>query len=141
MSLTALALLVTAALYAGFQWTVRVVVYPQFARVLPEAFPAYEAAHQRLVSIAVGPLFAALGVAALAAFVHPPDGVPRAVAALAPVLDGALLAVTGALAVPLHRRLSAGFDAATHGRLLAVDTVRLVLAVALVGLGLGLLLA
>ena len=51
-----------AAGYAGFQLTVRLVVYPQFARVPARAFPDYERAHQRLVTPLVGVLFGALAL-------------------------------------------------------------------------------
>ncbi len=53
-----------AAAYAGFQLTVRFVVYPQFARVPGAASAAYEQAHQRLVTPIVGLLFGALGLSA-----------------------------------------------------------------------------
>jgi hypothetical protein len=116
-------LLLTAA-YAGFQWTVRAVVYPQFALVPAAAFPAYERAHQRRITPVVGPLFAGQGVTTLWLLAARPDGVP-----LAPVVAGAVclavvLGATGLLAVPLHRRLGEGFDARTFARLLRVDSVR-----------------
>jgi hypothetical protein len=116
--------LVLTAAYAGFQWTVRVLVYPQFAQVPAAAFPAYERAHQRRVTRVVGPLFAGQGVTTLWLLAARPDGVP-----LAPVLAGAaclavVLGVTGLLAVPLHRRLADGFDDGALARLLRVDTVR-----------------
>ncbi len=123
MTLLAVHLALTAA-YAGFQWTVRALVYPQFAQVPPDAFPAYERAHQRRVTRVVGPLFAGQGATTLWLLLARPDGV-----ALLPVFAGAatlaaVLGVTALLAVPLHRRLDAGWDAAVHRRLLAVDTVR-----------------
>ena len=52
--------LAAAAGYAGFQWTVHVVVYRQFSAVPPASFGAYERSHQRRISFVVGPLFAAL---------------------------------------------------------------------------------
>ncbi len=129
MTLLAVHLALTAA-YAGFQWTVRALVYPQFAQVPPDAFPAYERAHQRRVTRVVGPLFAGQGATTLWLLLTRPDGV-----ALLPVLAGAVclaavLGVTALFAVPLHRRLDAGWDAAAHRRLLAVDTVRAVAATA-----------
>lgn len=130
MSIPALAFLIAAALYTGFQWTIRLVVYPQLAGVGVGQFVEYERNHQRRVSVAVGPLFLGLGVAALAVLVHRPAGAPVAAVLAAPVLVAAILAVTGLLAVPQHRRLSAGFDAPALARLLRIDTVRVVLAVA-----------
>lgn len=122
--------LALVAAYAGFQWTVRVLVYPQFARVPPAAFPAYERDHQRLVTRVVGPLFAGQGITTLLLLAVRPEGVP-----LLPVLAGAaclaaVLGVTAFLAVPLHRRLDAGWDARAHRRLLRVDGVRVAGAVA-----------
>lgn len=131
MSGTALAFAVAASLYTGFQWTIRVVVYPQFAQAAAagdRAWVDYEAAHQRLVSVAVGPLFAALGLAALAVLARPPAGVGRTLPGLGVVLVGAVLALTGLAAVPLHGRLSRRWDAGDHRRLLAVDSARLVAA-------------
>ncbi|MCW2527930.1 MAG: hypothetical protein JWM76_2790 [Pseudonocardiales bacterium] len=76
MSVTALALLVSAAVYTGCQWTIRIVVYPQFAKVGPAEFAGYELAHQRRVTWAVGPLFAALVISTGAVAVHPSAGAP-----------------------------------------------------------------
>ncbi|MGN6608219.1 MAG: DUF1772 domain-containing protein [Jatrophihabitans sp.] len=124
------ALLVAAtAAYAGFQWTIRLVVYPQFATVPREAFVRYEARHQGLVSIAVGPLFVLDGAACIAAFVHG----PRWPSAAAGACLAVILLLTAFGAVPQHRALSSGFDAAVHRRLLLVDSLRLGLALGAVG--------
>jgi hypothetical protein len=113
--------LALVAAYAGFQWTIRALVYPQFALVPPAAFPGYERRHQQRVSRVVGPLFAGLAVTSGWLLVTRTTS--------APVLAGAAclavgLGATGLLAVPLHRRLDAGWDAVVHRRLLRVDTVR-----------------
>ena len=129
MTLLAVHLALTAA-YAGFQWTVRALVYPQFAIVPPAVFPAYERRHQQRVSRVVGPLFAGQGVTTLWLLADRPEGTP-----LTPVLAGAgclavVLAATALGAVPLHRRLGAAWDEAAHRRLLRVDSVRAVAATA-----------
>ena len=120
-----------AAGYAGFQLTVRTVVYPQFARVPAQAFPAYERAHQRLVTPLVGVLFGALAVTTAGLLVVGPRPAGLAAAALL----GALLGVTALGAVPLHGRLSRMFDPAAHRRLLRWDSLRVVIALAQVTLG------
>ncbi|WP_460603931.1 DUF1772 domain-containing protein [Jatrophihabitans fulvus] len=124
MSVAAVLLLVATSLYAGFQWTVRLLVYPQFDAVPPDAFPAYERTHQHRVSVAVGPLFAFAGVAAITAFVARPGLASGAAAACV----AGVVAVTGLAAVPQHRTLSDGFVRTAFRRLLVVDTVRLALA-------------
>ena len=130
MSISLATFALAAALYTGFQWTIRIVVYPQFAEVGADEFVAYELAHQHRVSIAVGPLFAALGLSTLGILFHPAGRVPLWAAVLAVLLFGAILGVTAFGAVPLHRRLSVTFDEKTHARLLTVDSIRLVAAVA-----------
>lgn len=125
MSVVAVLLVVATCLYAGFQWTIRVVVYPQFTAVPAAGFTAFERSHQRLVSFAVGPLFVAFGLLAALAVIETPATATAVVAGCFVLI----LAVTAALAVPQHRTLSAGFDAAAHRRLLRADSLRLLLAV------------
>ena len=129
MTLLAVHLALTAA-YAGFQWTVRALVYPQFALVPPAVFPAYERRHQQRVTRVVGPLFAGQGVTTLWLLADRPEATP-----LAAVLAGAgclavVLAATALGAVPLHRRLGAAWDEAAFRWLLRVDSVRAVAATA-----------
>lgn len=124
MTLLALHLSLTAA-YAGFQWTVRALVYPQFAEVPSTAFPAYERRHQQRISRVVGPLFVGQGVTTLWLLADRPAGTPLVVVLLSAAWLAVVLGTTGLLAVPLHRRLAEGWDAAAHRRLLRVDTVRL----------------
>ena len=159
MTLLVVNLVLTAA-YAGFQWTVRVLVYPQFAQVPPDAFAAYERSHQRRVTRVVGPLFVGQGATTLALLAMRPAGMP-----LAPVLAGAaclaaVLGVTALLAVlasaaclavvleltalgavPQHRRLDRGWDPAVHRRLVHVDTLRALTATVGVAAALWLVLA
>lgn len=122
--------LVLTAAYAGFQWTVRALVYPQFAQVPAIAFRAYEQAHQRLVTRVVGPLFVGQGVTTLWLLADRPDGVPLAPVLLAAGFLAVVLGVTLLLAVPEHRRLGQGWDGAAHRRLLRADTVRALAATA-----------
>ena len=129
MSIAALTLLVSTSLYTGFQATVRLVVYPQFRGVGSADFVAYETSHQQRISSLVGPLFAALIVGTAAVWLRGPEGAPIWAAPAATCLLVVILGVTGLLAVPLHRRLGAGFDEATYRRLLLVDSIRLAAAV------------
>ncbi len=125
--------LTAVAAYAGFQWTVQLVVYPQFALVPPAAFAEYERRHQRRISYVVGPLFAALIIGAGWQLAARPAGTRWALAAA--VLVGTILGVTAFVAVPLHRKLSAGWDPAAHRALLRADLVRCLAATALLAVG------
>ena len=131
--------LVLVGAYAGFQWTVRVVVYPQFALVPPEKFAPYELAHQRRISLVVGPLFGGQVLTTAAILFLRPDGASPVAAAAAAVLLAVVLVLTGLFAVPLHRRLSSGWDDAAFRRLLRVDSGRVAAATANLGVALLLL--
>lgn len=142
----AVAHLAAAAAYAGFQWTVRVVVYPQLASAARAPggagpFPALAASHSRRVSRLVGPLFAAL-VGSTAWLVAVSAGTADAVPALAAAAcTGVVLAATGLGAVPQHRALGRRWDEAAHRRLVRWDDVRVVAATAQLALALLLVLA
>ncbi len=130
MSVLAVVHLVLVAAYAGFQWTVRVLVYPQFAAV-GSGFAGYERSHQQRVTRVVGPLFVGQGITTIWLLVL----VLRGDAPVGPVLTGAgalavVLGVTATRAVPLHRVLDRGWDATAHAALLRTDTVRAVAATA-----------
>jgi hypothetical protein len=130
VSAVAVAHLLLVGGYAGFQWTVRALVYPQFTAVPQEAFAAYEGSHSRRIARVVGPLFAGQLVTTGWLLADRPSG-----AALPGVVaSGACLAVvllvTALAAVPQHRRLAAGLDPAAYARLLHADTVRVVAATA-----------
>ncbi|SCX50544.1 hypothetical protein SAMN03159343_2427 [Klenkia marina] len=116
--------LVVVAAYAGFQWTVRALVYPQFAEVT-EGFAGYERAHQRRVTHVVGPLFVGQGLTTVWLLVLAVRGTAPALPVLAGAACLALVLGTTALgAVPQHRVLDRGWDAGAHRRLLRVDSVR-----------------
>jgi hypothetical protein len=111
--------------YAGFQWTVRALVYPQFTAVPAGAFAGYERSHSRRISVVVGPLFAGqLLSTGWLLVARPPDVVPAGVLGSAACLV-LVLGVTALGAVPQHRRLDAGFDPAAYATLLRADSVRL----------------
>jgi hypothetical protein len=136
--LLAVHLLVVSA-YAGFQWTVRVLVYPQFAAVPATGFAAYEQTHQTRIARVVGPLFAGQAVTTGWLLVDRPPGTSLPLVLTSAGLYGAVLLTTALLAVPLHRLLDAGWDATAHRRLLRVDALRVVLATAGAAVALALL--
>lgn len=133
MSTTLLAHLVLTAGYAGFQWTVHLAVYRMFPAVGAERFPAYVEAYQRRVTFLVGPLFVGMVLSTAALWLVDTGATPRWGRVAASLLLAIVLGVTGLLAVPLHGRLSGGWDAAAYGSLVRVDAVRVAAATANVG--------
>jgi hypothetical protein len=124
---------VAAVAYCSFQWTVQLVIYRMFGHVPATAFPAYEAAHQRCVSLMVGPLFAAL-VLSTGALAVRPGAVDTAVTAGAAGGTVVLLGLIAFGAVPLHQRLARRYDAMDVRRLLRIDLARALVASAQSGL-------
>ena len=122
--------LLTTAAYAGFQWTVQVLVYRQFPGVPRDSFADYEAAHSRRISPLVGVVFGACALTTAGLLAARPRGVPLAGILVSAALFAAVLVVTAVLAVPEHRRLGAGFDAEAYRRLLHADLARTVAATA-----------
>lgn len=107
---------------AGLGATVQATAYPAFADVAPASWAAHHAAHSRRITYAVGPAWVVQG-AATAWWLVSDFGllsVVHAVAALAGVL------LTVGLAVPAHRRLSAGFTPGVHRDLLRANLIRTV---------------
>jgi hypothetical protein len=107
----------------GLIWTIQVVHYPLFARVGPEAWPGYHAAHSARITLLVGPLmcaelFLACGLVAAA------PAEDRSMAWLAAALVGVVWLCTVFVSVPLHGRVSAAPDAAALDALVRTNWVR-----------------
>lgn len=119
-----LAFCVAAACHAGFQVTVSALVYPALVRVPIDGWSTAHARHSRAIAPIVGIVYGALLVTGCWVVVT-----ERTLASVAAVMIGAgALAVTAALAAPLHGRLSSP-EPALLRRLLVVDRARAVLAV------------
>lgn len=116
--MSALLALHAAATWAlvGLIWTVQVVHYPLFAQVGAETFRSYHARHTRQITWIVAPLMA---VELLTAAILLIGGARDAwlLASSAPLAFNWL--ATWRVQIPLHDRLSAGFDAEVHRRLVA----------------------
>lgn len=111
----------------GVIWFVQVVHYPMFATVAsadPTGFAAYEAEHQRRTTLVVGPLMLAELITSVALVVARPPGVPMWAVIAGLVLVLVAFASTFAVQVPLHGRLSRGFDAGAHAALVWSNWVR-----------------
>ena len=114
------ALLAAAALHAGFQLTVTVLVYPVLAGTPAADWPSVHARHGRRIAPLVGLVYLAVVVTAVGALLTDPR--PAVVAAVA---AGALaLGLAAAVAAPLHGRLGAGRDPDLLHRLLRADRLR-----------------
>ncbi|MBU6281126.1 hypothetical protein KGQ64_02710 [bacterium] len=122
-----LAIQVASTLFmAGVIAVVQVVHYPLFARVGAAAFAAYEIEHRTRISLVVMlPMLVELATAAWIAL-QPPPSVPPWSAWLGLALLAVVWLSTFFLQVPLHDRLSRGFDPAAIDALVRGNAIRTV---------------
>ncbi len=114
-----------ATLYlAGLIWVIQVVHYPLMDRVPGAGFVAFHSEHARRISIVVvAPMLIEL-ISAIALLVIRPQGVSVALLIAGALLVGIVWLSTFTLQVPLHRRLSEGFDPAAHRALVRGNWIR-----------------
>jgi hypothetical protein len=124
----ATAFALAAALHAGFQVTVTVLVYPALASRSDEEWAAPHARHARAITPVVAVVYGALVGTGAALVVSGPD--PAGWVALA--AETAAMLVTATVAAPIHGRLGRGRDQRDLARLLVADRWRC--AAAVVGL-------
>ncbi len=108
----------------GVILVVQVVHYPLFRYVEEASYEAFQAEHMRRITWIVAPLMTTeLGTAILMVWT-PPLGVPawQTWTGLGLVLF--IWATTGLVQVPLHRRLTDGFDASSHHHLVQTNALR-----------------
>lgn len=108
----------------GLIWTVQVVHYPLMAHVGAAGYRAFQAAHERRITVVVGPLMLVEAASAALLALAPPAGASRVLAWLGLGLVLVVWALTQWVSVPCHARLRAGFDAAAHRRLVRTNWLR-----------------
>lgn len=107
----------------GLIWLVQVVHYPLFALVGAPAFPAYHAAHTRLITPIVAPLMIVEAVTAVWIVVVRADAPRAAWTGLA--LVGVVWLATFGLSVPRHDALlRGGYDLSVVESLVTTNWVR-----------------
>ncbi|MEM1329728.1 MAG: hypothetical protein AAGG07_04135 [Planctomycetota bacterium] len=117
-----------ATLYMmGLIWFVQVVHYPLFARVGREQAAAYEIAHTKRTTLAVGPPMLAEAITAGAIALAPPDGIEPIWAYVGAALVLVLWLSTALVQVPCHHTLSRGFDQRAWTRLVRTNWIRTVI--------------
>ncbi len=119
-----LAVQAAAALYmTGVIWMCQIAHYPLFADV-GAGMPAYQRRNRVRTTCVVGPAMLAELVTAAIVVIARPDAIPAWAAWLGLALVAVCWAVTMALSVPAHERLSARYDEAALERLLHTNWIR-----------------
>lgn len=105
----------------GLIWTIQVVHYPLFKDVGPERFHAYHQRHMALITWVVGPLMLVeIGSAGLLIWLG--ERSPLFLGSLLPL--AAVWAATAWVQVPLHQKLTLGYDPALIARLVSTNIWR-----------------
>ena len=107
----------------GVIWMVQLVHYPLFRHVGAADYETYQAEHMRRITWIVGPAMT-LELGTAVALVVAPGGVPVWQARVGLGLVVFIWATTGLVQVPLHTRLTDGFDATAHRRLVRTNWLR-----------------
>ena len=107
----------------GLAWTVQTVHYPLFAVVGPDTFVRYEREHQHRIARLVGPAMV-IELALALALLATPGALPGAAAPAGIALLAWIWITTVLLAVPRHRQLASGFDAASLAGLMRAHRQR-----------------
>ena len=114
--------LVATVFMVGLIWFVQVVHYPLFDRISGDASIQYAAEHQRRTAWVVGLPMLVEGITTLWLFFDPIDG------RLLPLLGGLVLMKihlsTIFLQIPLHKKLSQGYEREVVRKLVATNWVR-----------------
>lgn len=127
MSTGALLLLVNAAstfALTGLIWTIQVVHYPAFRYVAQQQFVEFEAFHRRQISWIVVPLMLSELATTAALIGWRPTGLSLNLALAGALLGVAIWVCTFAMQVPLHERLSQGYDRAVIEALVNSNWIR-----------------
>ena len=114
--------LVATVFMVGLIWFVQVVHYPLFDRISGDASIQYAAEHQRRTAWVVGLPMLVEGITTLWLFFDPING------RLLPLLGGLVLLKihlsTIFLQVPLHKKLSQGYEREVVRKLVATNWIR-----------------
>jgi hypothetical protein len=107
----------------GVIWTMQLLQYPLMAQVPASSFPRFEAAHQRRVSWVLG-IFAPAEIVTAAWLFLFPGPIPSWMPLAGGILLAAIWVSTALVYGRIHTRLSTGFDAVEHRRLLVGNWAR-----------------
>jgi hypothetical protein len=108
----------------GLIWTIQLVHYPAFRYIAEPKFIEFEAFHQRQISWVVVPLMLVELAAAVVLFAWRPASLPLNFAIAGMVIVLAIWACTFAVQVPLHSRLTQGYDRAAIDALVNSNWIR-----------------
>jgi uncharacterized membrane protein len=118
---------VSGLMLAGLIWFVQVVHYPLFKRADRERYEKFAADHTRLTGYVVAPLMLAEVFTAVLLPYFPPAFVTVNEAWLGLIMVGAVWVSTFTIQVPLHKRLSKGYNSNAVRALVLTNWIRTII--------------
>jgi uncharacterized membrane protein len=108
----------------GVIWVIQVVHYPLFSYADRASYPAFAAAHARLITPIVGPAMLVELATAAWLVLDRPGVVPARWVWIGAALVGVIWVSTALLQVPMHGQLAQGYDARAHAWLVQSNWIR-----------------
>lgn len=108
----------------GVIWIIQLVQYPFFAQVGAENFQKYHASHSFWITPVVAPAMILELITSIFLIVYPPENIDSKLIWLGLFLAITVWASTFFLQIPMHEKLSQGFDASAHSFLVNSNWVR-----------------
>ncbi len=115
--------IIATAIMTAVIWIVQVIQYPSFSRLKEECFVEHHRQHSSRIALIVGPAMLVELVTGMMLF-STSVNTTRILMGFALALTGAIWASTALIQVPCHNRLSRGFDASVHRRLVHSNWIR-----------------
>ncbi len=109
---------------AGVIWVIQLVQYPFFSYVERENFKSYHAAYTFWITPIVAPLMIVELLASVLLLIFPPEIASYKLLFFNFILTALVWLSTFFIQVPLHNKLSAGFDENAHLRLVKTNWIR-----------------
>ena len=108
----------------GVIWIIQLVQYPFFAQVGAENFQKYHSSHSFWITPVVAPAMIVELITSILLIVYPPENIDSKLIWLGLILTCTVWASTFFLQVPMHEKLSQGFDANAHSFLVNSNWIR-----------------
>lgn len=108
----------------GVIWIIQLVQYPFFSEVNAENFPKYHAAHTFWITPVVAPTMIIELITSILVIFYPPETIDYKLLWLGLILTIIVWASTFFIQIPLHNKLSKGFDANAHLKLVNTNWIR-----------------
>lgn len=108
----------------GLIWTIQVAHYPSFDAIDRTSYRDFQLRHMQKMGSLVGPPWLLEGLSVLAMVVLAPTISTRLLAVAGGFLELVVIGVTLRMSVPLHAKLSEGFDQIAFDRLVQTNWLR-----------------